>query len=227
MLAVVGTGLAQLTARVQAVETEVQDVSRNRALDSPIKTIGWALGFRKLPKRPLGPHSILMLWPGWSELGPQVAFSEELSLSKSRGQSSTVFAWRRGMRQERVVAVGASLGRDPQTAPLRISTSVDWPFEQRPTIYQLMRYSFRAFATGGIAHWVSSMVLTMNELTIVDSSIPAPGVYPATAQPEWPRGAPKKFTGIQWEALAISEAHRIGQAIRPYPPVAAQLAPKL
>ena len=168
-----------------------------------------------------------MLWPGWSELGPQVAFSEELSLSKSRGRVQLFSRGDEVCGRNAWLPSGLVWGENPQTAPLRISTSVDWPFEQRPTIYQLMRYSFRAFATGGIAHWVSSMVLTMNELTIVDSSIPAPGVYQATAQPEWPRGAPKKFTGIQWEALAISEAHRIGQAIRPYPPVAAQLAPKL
>ena len=227
MLAAVGTGIERLTARVQAVESEVQDVSAQRALDSPIKTLGWAFGFRKPPKRPLGRHSVLMVWPGLAEVAPQVAFFEEISLSKSRGQSSTVFAWRPGMRQERMLGAGTMFGGDSQKASLQISNLVDWPFEQRTTIYQLMRYGLRVFATVGIAGWASSMVLTMNELTIVDSPIPDPRVYLATAQPRWQSGAPTKLSGIQWKALAISETDRIWQALRPRPPAVPHRTPKL
>ena len=226
MLAVVGTGLTQLTTRVLAIEKVVQDASRHRALDSPIKTIGWAIGFRKLPKRPLGRHSILLLWPGLAEMSPQLAFSVEISLSKSENQSSTVVAWQQGMRRERIIGFGFTAGK-PRTDPLRISNLVDWPFEHRPTIYELMRCGLRVFATVGIAPWVSSMVMTMNELTIVDSPVPDPSVYPATSQPRWPSKAPKKFSGIQWEALAICETVSMRRAIRPLSPVETQRTPKL
>jgi hypothetical protein len=227
MLAVVGTGLEQLTARVQAVESEVQDASMQRAIDSPIKTIGWAFAFRKLPNRPLGRHSILMVWPGLAEIPPQVALFDEICLSKSRGQSSTISAWRPGMQHERTLAAGSMFAGNSQNAPLQISSSVDWPFKQRPSIHQLMRHGLRVFASVGIAGSVSSMILTMNELTIVDSPIPAPGVYPATSQPRWQSGAPIKLTEIQWKALAIVETDRVWRALRPRPPVVPHRTPKL
>lgn len=228
LLATVGNELSHLTAQVRSIDSRIQKADMHRGLEGRIRRIGWVFQFDRWDELGSGEHALLFVVPGLAEASPSFALSQEITkASPEESVTTETSCWMPGMKVE--VSLGVTsvtgVGRFRSSPQFQVSMLADWPTRSPPTIHEFLRYFVRVFSTEEIANHITAATILVNELTVVDSSVPSPRVFPATAQPLWAEDTPGRFASRGWTALALGLTDEILLAVSPLPPRPRRPAP--